>query len=931
MIDCIRKGELPPNRYTQYMKQIETNQSYIRKWISPSPINNSAWVALVDAEMASLLNSPDAFKLYDVAVKLSVNNDWLLEEGWGLFLQGSHFIRCGVEGLGSELQRRGISRQSQWGARGIVYHLSSLIDDRSPLPLKRHIFSSDVAVQTDSVLISATPPPDEDIYPQSKSSSTTEEDVINKLTAGDLASILRWSKDISRDINLSLALQRLTEIATENSGSQSTCVVIAREAGDYTVATSMLPPEPCQVHENPISVRAIPDPLQRAVIQHALNTKGRVYLDDVTAEPRFSSEARESPHRSVICLPIFSNRGQTFGAVYLASRYAFSPNTVTVLTLLCEQASIGISNALLFRSVQAGTRENLKMIAAQRDALEAARKSREDALKATKIKSNFLASMSHELRTPFSSFYGLLDILSGTELNNGQREIVTTAKQSCELLLKIIDSILDYSKLEASALKLEYSSFAVESLIADCMELLLPMAAKKLDLSFDIEPKVPPWVTADYARIRQVLMNLIGNAVKFTINGFVRVTCSVDHNTSSTQGEAHLKFIIQDTGIGLSSSDVELLFVPFQQADSSSTRRFGGTGLGLSISRQLVKLMGGAIGVQSQLGVGSMFWFTIPVKICDSEESKDALAEIDRLKLQLMKPHPLRVLVTSKSPATVSLLNTMLSGFFIASVSSIEEAQEHLRNATTIHPPLDFVLLDDQSEHRADELARFLQALPADTLKDTKIIHLYTPTTDSLSGHSAFTNDTPGVVRMTKPPRSGRLLQMLAVLKNPSQNKIIPSGGEAQSEDQKLAENRSLFGNVLIAEDNPVAQKLLIKQLERHDLHVIATSNGEEAVTEWESHEPGYFSVALFDHHMPICDGVEACKRVRVLENKRRVPVLLPIVALSADCQESTKQLCLSAGMNSFFSKPLKKSDLYSLLCTFGTRPVKPPDDMSSS
>ncbi len=177
-----------------------------------------------------------------------------------------------------------------------------------------------------------------------------------------------------------------------------------------------------------------------------------------------------------------------------------------------------------------------------------------------------------------------------------------------------------------------------------------------------------------------------------------------------------------------------------------------------------------------------------------------ALADIDRLKLQLMKPHPLRVLVTSKSPATVSLLNTMLSGFFIASVSSIEEAQEHLRNATTIHPPLDFVLLDDQSEHRADELARFLQALPVDTLKDTKIIHLYTPTTDSLSGHSAFTSDTPGVVRMTKPPRSGRLLQMLAVLKNPSQNKIIPSGGEAQSEDQKLAENRSLFGNVLIAE-----------------------------------------------------------------------------------------------------------------------------------
>ena len=319
----------------------------------------------------------------------------------------------------------------------------------------------------------------------------------------------------------------------------------------------------------------------------------------------------------------------------------------------------------------------------------------------------------------------------------------------------------------------------------------------------------------------------------------------------------------RDTGIGLSSSDVDLLFVPFQQADNSSTRRFGGTGLGLSISRQLVKLMGGAIGVQSELGVGSMFWFTIPVKICDSEEAREvsvmgtsparsysltpfqALTEIERSKMQLMKPHPLRVLVVSKSPATVSLLNTMLSGFFVNSVSSIEEAQEQLRNASHVRPPLDFVLLDDQSEYRADELAKFLHSLPMDPLKDTKIIHLYTPTTDSLAGHSAFTSDTPGVVRMTKPPRKARLLQLLAIVKNPSDKPAAPLGGGQA--DAAGMQQRTLFGNVLIAEgddnairccivlnissDNPVAQKLLIKQLERYELHVVATSNGEEAIS----------------------------------------------------------------------------------------------------
>lgn len=176
-----------------------------------------------------------------------------------------------------------------------------------------------------------------------------------------------------------------------------------------------------------------------------------------------------------------------------------------------------------------------------------------------------------------------------------------------------------------------------------------------------------------------------------------------------------------------------------------------------------------------------------------------ALVEIERVKTQLMKPFPLRVLVVSKSPVTVSLLNTMLSGFFVNSVASIEEAQEHLRHASTVHPPLDFVLLDDQSEFRADSLARFMHALPKDPLKTSKIIHLYTPTTETLSGHSAFTSDTPGVVRMTKPPRKARLLQLLAIVKNPSDKPMARLGGP-QSEGEGALQHRTLYGNILIAE-----------------------------------------------------------------------------------------------------------------------------------
>ncbi|KAL0950689.1 hypothetical protein HGRIS_007467 [Hohenbuehelia grisea] len=916
LIARIRRGNLDDSTRATYFKQTELNHQYIKKWLSPSPVNTSTWVALIDAELASVQGHATAYRLYDVAVKLAVNNDWLLEEGWALYLQGCHFVRSGVVGLGSELQRRGIARQSQWGAQGIVTHLNSVIGSRSQQPLKRPIFTSDVAIQTEGVMVGLNHP--QMMYGPQRLDSSDDEEL--SLSASDLASILKWSKDISSDINLSSALQRLTEIATETSGAQNTCVVIAREAGDYTIATSMMAPGPCQVHENPKSIRAITDPLQKAIIQHTLNSKDRVCFDDASIDSRFSAEAGLTPYRSVVCLPIFSNRGQTFGAIYFSSKYPFSKNTITMLTLLCQQASISISNALLFKSVQTGTKENLKMIAAQREALEAARRSREDALKATKIKSNFLASMSHELRTPFSSFYGLLDLLSGTELNAGQGEIVQTAKQSCELLLKIIDSILDYSKLEASAVKLEPSGFLLENIIADCMELLLPMAARKLDLSFNIEPDVPTWVFADYARIRQVLMNLIGNAVKFTAAGSVRVTCSIDATHHPTPEEVFVKFAIQDTGIGLSASDVDLLFVPFQQADNSSTRRFGGTGLGLSISRQLVKLMGGAIGVQSELNVGSMFWFTIPVKIYNADEARKWDFDMEQLRAKVMKPRPPRILVSSGSEATLAFLSGMFPGFHVTAVGSVDDAEVKIRGIGNPDPPVDFVIIDDQSETRVDGFARLMASLNRKALQGTKIIHLYTPTT-SLAGQAVLSNNSSGVHTMTKPPRRQRMLQTLANLKDTSGNAMQGVQASAKPADNAAAAPRTLFGNVLIAEDNPIAQNLLVKQLQRCDLTVFPTSNGEEALTEWEAHEPGFFSVALFDHHMPVCDGVEAAKRLRIMESKRQTPVMLPIVALSADCQESTKQLCLSAGMNYFFSKPLRRGDLTSLLSMFGAPP----------
>jgi len=288
-----------------------------------------------------------------------------------------------------------------------------------------------------------------------------------------------------------------------------------------------------------------------------------------------------------------------------------------------------------------------------------------------------------------------------------------------------------------------------------------------------------------------------------------------------------------------------------------------------------------------------------------------------------MKPQPPRVLVISSSNVTLTLFKNMFSGFHVAIIYTLADAQAYLQSLSL---PLDFIILDDQAETHADELAKFTQQ--HSPLRETKIIHLYTPTT-SLSGRSIFGSSTPGVVKMTKPPRKGRLLQTLAGLKN-LPNTILPGPATdvTKAIDDLAAAQRTLYGNVLIAEgersfcpsfsslidfpvsDNPIAQNLLVKQLERYQLNVTATSNGNEAIArksihrtkdsvfwdllpaEWEAHEPGYFSVALFDHRessllfiwigdlslldMPICDGVEAAKQLRVLEAKKKSPVMLP-------------------------------------------------------
>jgi hypothetical protein len=343
-------------------------------------------------------------------------------------------------------------------------------------------------------------------------------------------------------------------------------------------------------------------------------------------------------------------------------------------------------------------------------------------------------------------------------------------------------------------------------------------------------------IESDYSRIRQVLVNLCANAVKFTPTraavstanssrlDSVSVRCALDDTRPPPdKNTILLRFSVQDTGIGMTQAGCDSLFRPFQQLDNGTTRRFGGTGLGLSISRQLVTLMGGMIGVESELGQGSTFWFTIPVQPFVSPEAQQAVTETRILRTRLVQPNAPRVLIISSSPTTRALLTHLLVGFIVMSVDGLDAGLKVLRGAHTLSPPLEFVLLDDQSDTHAEGLASVLRTAG----HTAALVHLYTPTTGLGAGH-VRAGSAQGVTRMTKPPREARLLHTLARLKNiDTAPTTTISGGTFTSVP---AAPRTLFGNVLIAEDNLVAQRLLVKQLEKYGIRAVATSNGQEAV-----------------------------------------------------------------------------------------------------